>query len=175
MRAIVIPHDAGTALRVQELHGVGAFQEAVGGWIEPKEIPQLHSTLYVNGAGLEKRLPFNSRATALWLFHAKGRAIRPTVLGDVVLTGSGRGGDQSDDISPFVEQMLLGEVTFVMQSQTGGAAWHNTSVRFDNFFDTAIWCMLYADLLREGPLLRIAVDHFGAVGLDAVFEGDPRW
>ncbi len=71
--------------------------------------------------------------------------------------------------------MLLGEVTFVLQTCAGRLAWHNTSVRFDNFFDAAIWCMLYAQLLEGGPMLRIAADQRGADDLGVAFESDPTW
>ncbi len=86
VRAIVIPHDAGKPVRIQELPDIGDFQETVDGWIEPKEIHQLEATLYVNASAYKRRLPFNSRASGsspvVWchsgcsLWWVEGQAVR---------------------------------------------------------------------------------------------------
>ena len=91
------------------------------------------------------------------------------------MTGSGSGWDPSTDVSYKLEQLLTGEVEFIVQCKVDEEPWRNTLVRFDNFFDIAIWCILYNHFLWTGPQFRIAADSRGAEELERRFESDPRW
>lgn len=48
VKSIVTPHDETRPPRLQEMPDIGAFQEAVDGWLEIIEVPGMGATLYVN-------------------------------------------------------------------------------------------------------------------------------
>ena len=70
VRSIVIPHDTEQRPALVELADLGAFQEAVDGWLDLIEIPSIGVTIYMNEAERRTHGPLNTRATAfLSLIH----------------------------------------------------------------------------------------------------------
>ena len=65
VRSIVIPHDPARSPRLRELADAGAFQEAVGGWLDLIEMPALGVTVYMSEAARRTHAPINCRAMAI--------------------------------------------------------------------------------------------------------------
>lgn len=66
--ALRIPTEADESIAILKVDTAEDYQAAVGGWIEPVDIPALGVTVYVHEEGLLRHLPFNSRATFLWWY-----------------------------------------------------------------------------------------------------------
>ena len=69
MQGIIVPADNTAPLRASKLDSLEDYQQAVGGWFQAVDIPDLGVMMYVNEEGLICGLPFNRRATFLWRFH----------------------------------------------------------------------------------------------------------
>ena len=156
---IVIPHNQASAPRVQELASVGDFQEVAGGWLEPFDVPTLGITLWANQAAPREHLRMNSRATALCLCYSSRVETASLVVGDVVVSGAVTP-EESADVPEQVLAGLLSSHEFVVQvSPDDDGVWHDTSARFGNIFEAALWCMLFAHSVCPGPGFRFTVNE----------------
>ncbi len=154
VRSIVIPHDPARSPRLRELADAGAFQEAVGGWLDLIEMPALGVTVYMSEAARRTHAPINCRAMAIWWLFTADPLEYPVILGDVVLTGSGD--DEGADVPDCIVREIFEAREFVVQVRPYGFdAWHDTYARFDSVFDAATWCMLLSHTLRAGALFRL--------------------
>lgn len=153
--SIVIPHDGGGNIRLRELAGIGEFQKAVDGFLEPIEIPALGITAWTNEAALRSRAGVNSRATALWWYFCADTSDRRFILGDVVLTGADDAQDGADAPEHIVYGLLNPHEFVIQVSPLGNDEWWDTQGRFDNIFDAATWCMIFGLSIRPGPAFRI--------------------
>ena len=86
VRGIIIPVNNSASLTGTTFETLEDYQQAVGGWIEAVDIPDLGVTMYVNEEGLVRELPFNRRATFLWRFHVP-QAREARLVGDVARAG----------------------------------------------------------------------------------------
>lgn len=159
---IVIPHNQADAPQVRELASVGDFQEITGGWLEPFDVPSLGITLWASEAAPREHVHLNSRATALFWYYNTRIETASLVVGDVVVSGTVTPEESAD----VPEQILAGLLTpheFVVQiSPDDDGTWHDTSARFDNIFEAAQWCMLFAHAVRPGPGFRFTVYEHAA-------------
>jgi len=175
VRAIVIPHDAGLPLRVQELPGIGAFQEAVDGWIEAVDIPQFGVTIYVNEEGLVWRMPFNSRASFLW-WHHEPRSRRSMLVGDAILVGLRDDVNDYSDVPSTVLDLLTTIQPFAVMfasskpldltteariSQVmlplaaGDTRWLVSGAQYEDYFTAAAWAVVLANIWSDAGEIRI--------------------
>lgn len=155
MRSIVIPHDTKQRPTLVELADLGAFQEAVDGWLDLVEIPSIGVTVYLNEAARRTRGPFNTRATAFWWLHSAEPTDRPVMLGDVVLTGVGDHENEGDVPEVVVEQIFHRNNFVVQVRPYDRTSWCDSFARFDSVFDAAIWCLLFEATMRRGTRFRV--------------------
>ncbi|MCI9857235.1 DUF3846 domain-containing protein [Microbacterium proteolyticum] len=159
VKSIVIPHDESQRPRLQEMVDIGAFQEAVDGWLELIEAPAIGVTIYVNEAAQRDNAPLNQRAMALWWLYSVNPMRHPLLCGDVVFSGV------SDENDGDVPEQLLRDVFDATKFTLDARAhadhfWRETKARFDNVFDAALWCMLLTRSVGRGVQLRVR-SHVG--------------
>jgi hypothetical protein len=176
VRSIVIPHDQARSPRIRELADVGAFQEAVDGWLDLLEIPALGVTVYMNQAERFQSGPLNQRATALWWLYAAVPTEYPLILGDVVLSGNGEATNEgSGDVPERLVEHIFGPHRFVVQGKSCASdPWRDTYARFDNLFDAATWCLLLSLSMRPGPQFRVVEEPVVDEHIDHELLGGER-
>ncbi len=110
-------------------------------------------------AAPREHLRMNSRATALcWYYNVRIDSAR-LIVGDVVVSGAVTP-EQSADVPEQVLAGLLSPHEFVVQvSPDDDGVWHDTSARFGNIFEAALWCMLFAHAVYPGPGFRFTVNE----------------
>ncbi|WP_198165887.1 DUF3846 domain-containing protein [Agromyces laixinhei] len=173
MRSIVIPHDQARSPRLRHLATASDFHDAVGGWLEPIEMPALGVTVYVNEAARREHHPINCRAMALWWLYSAEPMHYPIFLGDVVLVST----DDGEESTALLER-IIGDIfeprEFVVQIKPyGRGSWHDSFARFTDVFDAATWCMLFVTTLRPGALLRLQSRvPVPSPSVDAILGGD---
>ena len=129
VKSIVIPHDPARSPRLRELADAGDFQAAVGGWLEPIEMPSLGVTVYVNEAAHREHHPINCRAMVLWWLYSADPMQYPVFLGDVVLTGTGV--DEDEALLEQIVRDVFEEREFVVQVMPHGRGpWQDSFARF---------------------------------------------
>lgn len=87
VKGLFVPADETAPIDIREFAALDDYQNAVGRWIEPVDIPSLGVTIYVNEEGLIRQLPLNARATFLWWFHVPAPRQKAMLVGDAVLVG----------------------------------------------------------------------------------------
>ena len=154
VKNIVIPHDETRAPRLQEMADIGAFQEAVDGWLEIIEVPGMGATLYVNEAAQRDFAPLNTRAMALTWLYAVDPMRHPLLFGDVVFSrlGDQDGGDVPDEL---VRDVFEATTYFIDARSHARRMWSETRAQFSNVFDAAVWCMLLSRSTRPGVQIRL--------------------
>lgn len=153
---IVIPHDGGGDLRIQELASIGDFQEIAGGWLEPIEIESLGVTAWANEGARAEHSSFNSRATALWRYYSVTVTGRCFILGDVVLAGQGDSGDEADAPESLIHGLFSPHEFVIQISPHRDDVWYDTYARFDSIFAATTWCMVLGLSRYRGPEFRIS-------------------
>lgn len=149
---MVIPHDETRPSRLQEMADIGAFQEAVDGWLEIIEVPGMGATLYVNEAAHRDFAPLNTRAMTLTWPYAVDPLQHPLLFGDVVLSGDGNDGDVPEEL---VRDAFEATTFFVDVRAHPGRLWRETRAQFGTVFEAAVWCMLLTRSTRSGFQFRI--------------------
>lgn len=154
VKSIVIPHGESQHPRLQEMADIGAFQEAVDGWLELIEAPAIGVTIYVNEAAQRDYAPLNQRAMAVWWLYAVDPMQHPLLCGDVVFSGVS---DENDgDVPEQLVRDVFDATKFTLDARShAGNFWRETKARFDNVFDAALWCMLLTRSVKPGVQLRI--------------------
>ncbi|WP_424447925.1 DUF3846 domain-containing protein [Microbacterium arborescens] len=154
VKSIVIPYDGTRPPRLQEMADIGAFQEAVDGWLEIIEVPGMGVTMYVNEAAHRDFAPLNTRAMALrWLYSVEPMQ-HPLLFGDVVL--SGLGDENEGDVPEAIVRELFDATTYFIDARShAGRMWSETRAQFSNVFDAAVWCMLISRFTRPGVQIRV--------------------
>ena len=103
VRALIIPAAEHEPITECEVNRLEDYQAAVGGWVEPVDIPALSVTVYVNEEGLLRQLPFNPRATFLWWYFVPEARQTAMLVGQALVTGlPDRSGDSTDVPSEVV-------------------------------------------------------------------------
>lgn len=170
---IVIPQDGGGAPRVQELAGASDFQEVTGGWLEPIEIGTLGITVWVNEAAPREHGVMNARATALYWHYSLGLEFPRLLLGDVVITGSDDGENGMDAPEHLIHGLLATHHYVVQVSPDDDDNWNDTFARFENIYDAALWCMLFARSFQQGSAFRVLVQTPSDV--EHLMQEDGSW
>jgi hypothetical protein len=140
---IVISHEQSEPLFEQHFEGLGDYQAAVGGFVEPIHLDTPKLTLLVNEEGKLQELPHNRRATALWWLLEPRAFETDEIVGDVVLLG-----DMSTDLIKSVPQDLASLIlrTESYRSEIRLAdrlGWHRTGAEFADYFDAAMNALLH--------------------------------
>jgi len=165
VRSIFIPADEDESITELQVLDLEDYQSAIGGWIEPVDVPELGVTVYVNDEGLLRRLPFNSRATFLWWHFVPEARQTAMLVGPAVLVGlPTRGGDATDVPASAIE-LLINEREYAVLIKIGhGSAWITdpngvlssvvlpmaagepnwflSAARYEDFFTAAVWAMV---------------------------------
>lgn len=85
---IFVPSNSEAELEFRDFNALSDYRLAVGGLIEPVTIAALGITVYLNGEGLLRQLPSNSRVTLLWRSHSPEAQRGSILLGDAVIVGA---------------------------------------------------------------------------------------
>ena len=133
VKSIVIPHDETRPPRLQEMADIGAFHEAVDGWLEIIEVPGIGVTLYVNETAHRDFAPLNTRAMAMTWLYAVDPMRHPLLFGDVELSGDGYAGDVPEEL---VRDVFEATMFFIDIRAHAGRLWRETRAQFGT-------CLLY--------------------------------
>ena len=140
---IVIPHETRLEIFTNEFSDLASYQAAVGGYIEPVYLEQVHLTIFANEEGKVQQLPINRRATYLWWLHSPSVRGHDILVGDVALIGS-RGGAGSTTSLPadFIE-LLLKTASYKIEVRTADEpkSWYSNQREFDNYFEATIYAL----------------------------------
>ncbi|MFZ8756949.1 DUF3846 domain-containing protein [Microbacterium sp. HMH0099] len=160
VQGIIIPADNTAPLKTATLDSLQDYQQAVGGWTEAVDIPDLGVTMYVNEEGLIRDLPFNRRATFLWRFHVP-QARDARLVGDVAVVGlTNDEGENTELPSELARRLLEPGVYRVRTRERGENRWHEEPIDRDDYLETVVW----ATLLREmSPALEVRIERVGRV------------
>lgn len=176
VRSIVIPHNTDCGPFLTEFAELGDFQQAVGGWLEPLELPALGVTVYMNESAQRDRRLLNTRATALWWLYSARPTDRPLILGNVVLTGGDDQTGSNDVPEPVIQQIFVRNEFVVQVHPRNQKAWFDSFARFDNIFDAAMWCLLFEATMRLGADFRVSGEPPIDFGADEPSTGgELRW
>lgn len=153
------------AVEVREFEGLAHYQEAVGGWIEPIEIPALGICLYLNEEGRLRKLPFNPRATFLAWFHLPELRQRVMLFGAAVIVGAADEQGETTDVPGDIEHVLDPGAQFSLEVRVGSASeWHRHPGAL-GYFDAAVLAMVVAE---RSPLpTEIRIRTLGGVAREA--------
>ncbi len=101
VNGLVIPAQASAPIETRDFGHLRDYQAAVGGLIEPVNIPALGITVYVNEQGLLRQLPLNTRVTFLWWYHVPATRQYAMLVGDAVVVGlADESGDDTATYQP---------------------------------------------------------------------------
>lgn len=103
---IFVPSNSEAELEFREFNALSDYQLAVGGFIEPVDIAALGITVYLNGEGLLRQLPWNSRVTLLWRSHSPEAQRGSTLVGDAVIVGAPDASGAATEIPRAAQRFL---------------------------------------------------------------------
>jgi hypothetical protein len=166
VRGIVIPADAGKDLEEREFAELEDYQAAVGGWIEAVDLLDLGVTIYVNDEGRLNGLPFNSRVSFLWWYHAPEARQSAMLLGDAVLVGMPDRRGNATDLPDAARGLLLSPIAYRVEVRTiGDPKWHSNQATFSDYWEAIIWAMVLLErwtLARDVRIVPVAPDELPA-------------
>lgn len=140
---IVIPADADQPLEQRDFVGLDDYREAVGGWIEAIDLHDLGITIYVNEDGLIRHLPFNSRATFLWWYHAPTARQKSMIVGSAVIVGSPARNGDSTDVPEAVRELLLTPADYRVEARTtGDPKWYGNQATCPDYWEAIVCAMV---------------------------------
>lgn len=116
-------------IEVRDFATLEAYQTAVSGWIEAVDVPGLGITIYVNEEGLLRHLPFNSRASFLWWYHAPGTR-QAMLVGDAVIVGLRDDDGNDTDVPERVVDLLTDDGEYAVLIKVGGVPDSFSASRF---------------------------------------------
>ena len=121
VRALRIPTEPDDPITELEVFQLEDYQAAVGGWIEPVDIPELGVTMYVHEEGLVLGLPFNSRAAFLWWYFVPEARQKAMLVGPALVVGQPDRNGDSTDIPARVAEMLKPDMAGGKSLEEAGA------------------------------------------------------
>ncbi|SIS19360.1 DUF3846 domain-containing protein [Microbacterium sp. RURRCA19A] len=156
VQGIIIPAGNTAPLRAAALESLEDYQQAVGGWIEAVDVPDLGVTMYVNEEGLIRDVPFNRRATFLRRFHVP-QARDARLVGDVAVVGlTDDEGENTDPPEEFRRRLIEPGVYRVRTRERGGSRWHEEPIDRDDYLETVIWAALLQEM---SPALEVRIQR----------------
>lgn len=107
VRGIYVPSDVNARLAARELNNLKDYQQAVDGWIEAVDVPDLGVTIYVNEEGLLRHFDFNSRATFRWWHYVPAARQQAMLVGNAVIVGMPDKNGESTDVPEAAFRLLM--------------------------------------------------------------------
>lgn len=156
VKALRIPAEQDEPITALEVFDLQDYQAAVGGWIEPVDLPELGITIYVHEEGLVLGLPFNPRTSFLWWFYvptARQKAMR--VGPALVVELPDRNGD-STDIPAHVAEMLAGTGLWQVEAHVPGIEeWYRSLETHGDYFEALVYAMVLMERWAEVDDVRV--------------------
>lgn len=167
MRALRIPTDESEPITALEVFQLEDYQAAVGGWIEPVDIPTLGVTIYVHEDGLMLNLPFNARATFLWWHSVPAARQKAMLVGPVLVVGlPDRNGD-STSVPVGVTTMLTEPSPWRVEAHVPGIQeWYASQQTHGDYLEALMYAMVVLEHWEEVDDVRVV-----AVASDALTGG----
>lgn len=154
--ALRIPTDAGDPITELEVFTLEDYQAAVGGWIEPVDLPDLGVTIYVHEEGLVQGLPFNSRAAFLWWYFVPEARQKAMLVGPALVVGlPDRNGDSTDIPAHVVEMIGKPGVWRVEVKVHGDSKWYRNQAVYDDYFEAVVWAMVTLERWTQAEDTRV--------------------
>jgi hypothetical protein len=156
VRALRIPTDADEPITELEVQTLEEYQAAVGGWIEPVDIPDLGVTVYVHEEGLVLGLPFNSRATFLWWYYVPEARQKAMLVGPALVVGlPARNGDSTDIPRDTVELLSRPGKWRVEARPKAEPDWIQIPGTYDDYFEALVWAMVTLERWTAAEGVRV--------------------
>lgn len=156
MRALRIPADQDEPITELYVDKLEDYQAAVGGWIEPVDIPQLGITIYVHEEGLALGLPFNPRTTFLWWYYVPEARQKAMLVGSALIVGlPDRNGD-STSIPGGVVDVLTGTGPWRVEVKVhGDPKWYGNQATYSDYFEALVWAMVTLERWTQAEDVRV--------------------
>jgi hypothetical protein len=163
VNGLVVPSDASQPLEMRTFAKLEDYQAAVGGRIEPVDLPAFGVTIYVNEEGRLNELPFNSRASFLWWYFVPEARQSAMLLGDAVLVGMPDRRGNVTDLPEDVRVLLITPATYRVEVRTiGDPKWYSNQATFPDYWEAIIWAMVLLErwtLARDVRVVRASFDE----------------
>ncbi|VXB66961.1 DUF3846 domain-containing protein [Frigoribacterium sp. 9N] len=157
VKGLWVPVDDNAPIEQRELAGLDDYQDVVGGWIEPVDVPSLGVTIYVNEEGLIRQLPLNPRATFLWWFHVPQARQKAMLVGDALLVGMpdrrGESTDVPDAVIALCASRRKRRIEYLTESD---ARWRQGDVGHDDVWEAMVWGMVLLERAADVKNVRLA-------------------
>lgn len=151
VKGLIIPAEGSAPAVERDFEQLEDYQAAVGGWIEPVDIPDLGVTMYVNENGIAERHEPNLRATFFWWFHVPAARQSAMLVGDAVIVGEPDRDGASTDVPNEVAELLNSKARFAIEIRLTPTGDWSRLERTDEYLDAVVWAMLLAER-SEGQL-----------------------
>lgn len=156
VRALRIPTAADAPITELSVETLVDYQAAVGGWIEPVDIPALGVTVYVHEEGLVLGLPFNSRATFLWWYYVPEARQQAMLVGPALLVGLPDRQGTSTDLPQEVVELLTGSTVWRVEVRTyGDPKWYRNQASYSDYFEALVWAMVTLERWSAAEDVRV--------------------
>jgi hypothetical protein len=156
VRALRIPAEAEEPITELEVFKLEDYQAAVGGWIEPVDLPDLGVTIYVHEEGLVLGLPFNSRAAFLWWYFVPEARQKAMLVGPALVVGlPDRNGDSTDIPARVVDMIGRPGVWRVEVKTHGDPKWYRNQAVYDDYFEALVWAMVTLERWTQAEETRV--------------------
>lgn len=156
VKALIIPSAEHEPITECEVNRLEDYQAAVGGWVEPVDIPALSVTVYVNEEGLLRQLPFNPRATFLWWYFVPEARQTAMLVGQALVTGlPDRSGDSTDVPSEVVGMLAKPGEWRVEVRTIGDPKWYRNQMTYSDYFEALVWAMLTLERWSAAEDVRV--------------------
>ena len=156
VRALRIPAEAEEPITELEVFKLEDYQAAVGGWIEPVDLPDLGVTIYVHEEGLVLGLPFNSRAAFLWWYFVPEARQKAMLVGPALVVGlPDRNGDSTDIPARVVDMIGRPGVWRVEVKTYGDPQWYRNQATYADYFEAVVWAMVTLERWTAAEDVRV--------------------
>lgn len=156
VRALRIPTEPDDPITELEVFQLEDYQAAVGGWIEPVDIPELGVTMYVHEEGLVLGLPFNSRAAFLWWYFVPEARQKAMLVGPALVVGQPDRNGDSTDIPAHVAEMLARPGIWRVEIKVfDDPKWYRNQATYDDYFEALVWAMVTLERWTAAEDVRV--------------------
>lgn len=155
VRGLLIP-SGNDPIEERTLASLPDYQEAVGGWIEAIDLPDVGITIYVNEEGLLRQLPFNPRATFLWWYHQAAARQQTMLVGNAIVVGLPDQRGESTDVPESVAELFLRPGLWRVEVQTtDGPIWFRSQMTYQDYWEALVWAMVTLERWKPAIDVRI--------------------